>query len=138
MTKMAKAMHEVTIGNFNKFLKRIDHALGMPRVFVATVDTVTEQHRTCQLVGVLMFDKGEVKVAFVDYILAKDCKGKGLADELIQTCIRDTLRFKREERAQQVVGLQLMVNISLTMLLRKSRSKCYQKQSETTLHMCNE
>jgi hypothetical protein len=57
MTKMAKAMHEVTIDNFSKFLKRIDHAIGKPRVFVATVDTVIEQHRTCQLVGVLMLTR---------------------------------------------------------------------------------
>jgi hypothetical protein len=104
MAKMVQAMHKVTIGNVNKFLKRTDLATGKPRVFTATADKVTEQHRTCQAVGVLMFDKGEVNVAFVDCILAKDGTCKGLADELIQSCMHDTLRFTREELAQQLVG----------------------------------
>jgi hypothetical protein len=104
MAKMVQAMHQVTIDNVSKFLKRTDPATGKPRVLAATADKVTEQHRTGQAVGVLMFDKGEVKAAFVDYILAKDGIGKGLADELIQSCMHDTLRFTREELAQQLVG----------------------------------
>ena len=52
-----------------------------PRVFAIKV---TEQHRTGQAVGLHAFDEGKIKSLFVDYNLAKDGTGKGLAADLVE------------------------------------------------------
>jgi hypothetical protein len=103
MANMVKSMHQVVIDGINNYLKSTHRATTRKaQVFAATADKVTEQHRTGQAVGVLLFDQGES--AFVDYILAKDGTCKGLADELIKGCLLGTLRLTRKELAQQLVG----------------------------------
>ena len=104
MACMVKSMYELTISRTSKFIKATDPATGKPRTFAATADKVTEQHRTGQAIGIMFFDQGEVKAAFVDYILAKDGTGGGLAHDLIHKCMFETLKLDREELRQQFVG----------------------------------
>ena len=101
---MVKAMHAVVIETMVKWLHAVDPLTGKPRVFAACADKVTEQNRTGQAIGLLFFDEGEVKPAFIDYVLAKDGTGKGIAHDIMEMCMMGTLEFTREQLAQQLVG----------------------------------
>ena len=44
--------------------------------------------------GLHAFDEGKIKSLFVDYNLAKDGTGKGLAADLVELTLGETLDFK--------------------------------------------
>ena len=86
------------------YLNTPDVTTGKPRLFAVTADKVTEQHRTGQAVGLLLFDEGEVKAIFADYVLALDHSGVGMGDQLSRQCVFGTLGLTPDKALQQFVG----------------------------------
>ena len=102
---MVEAMYEVTMQRFRYWLHEIDPITGKPRVFAAAADKVTEQGRTGQVVGILAFDEGEIKAAFIDYTLARDGSGKGLASDVLELTLKQALGFaSANDLVQHFVG----------------------------------
>eukprot|EP00951_Prasinocladus_malaysianus_P016905 scaffold132378_cov43-Prasinocladus_malaysianus.AAC.1 len=104
MRGMVQAMYDLTCRRVKRWLHSIDPLTGKPRLYSATADKVTEQHRTGQAIGILAFDDGEVKALFVDYLLSKDATGAGLTKDLMSLCLQDTFGFTRDQLLQQFMG----------------------------------
>lgn len=106
ISQMVECMYDECMHRIKTWLHATDEITGKRRVFALTADKVTEQHRTGQAVGLHAFDQGEIKAVFVDYNLAKDGTGKGLAADLIELTLGEKLGIQgKSQLLEQMVGL---------------------------------
>ena len=104
ISDLVPCMYRVCMNRIRTYLDIPDVTTGKSRIFAITADKVTEQHRTGQTVGLLIFDEGEVKAVFADYLLSLDNSGLGMGEQLSKGCVFGTLGLTPDKALQQFVG----------------------------------
>ena len=104
ISDLVPCMYRVCMNRIRAYLDTPDVTTSKSRVFAVTADKVTEQHRTGQAVGLLLFDEGEVKAVFADYLLSLDNSGLGMGEQLSKGCVFGTLGLTPNKALQQFVG----------------------------------